>query len=117
MDSQLDHNLTSEVMSCFNSLVNEMKWFIESEIQGTLAHLILLNDLLSRLAEHRGYVTNKVTDKSTGEHFNLPGHSLADIEATVIEQTQGKGSEYRKEREHYFIRKFNTYYKGLIKQK
>ena len=109
--------MVSEVMSCFNSLVNEMKWFIESEIQGTLEHLILLNDLLSRLAEHRGYVTNEVTDKSTGEHLNLPGHSLADMEATVIEQAKGKGSEYRKERVHYFIRRFNTYYKGLNKQK
>ena len=29
-----------------------------------------------RFAEHRGYVTQKVTDKSTGNHFNSPGHSL-----------------------------------------
>ena len=27
-----------------------------------------------RLAEHRGYVNQNITDKSTGSHFNLPGH-------------------------------------------
>ena len=35
--------------------------------------------LLSRLSDHRGNLTNKVTDKSTGEHFNFPGHFLADL--------------------------------------
>ena len=73
--------------------------------------------LKSRVADHRGYVTNKVTSQATGEHFNLPGHSLADLRVSVVEQTSRKGSEYRKEREHYHIRKFNTFYKGINKQK
>ena len=73
--------------------------------------------LYSRVAEHRGYVNNMMTDKSTGDHFNSPGHSLSDMEVTVLEQNKGKGAEYRKEREHYFIRKFDTYYRGLNKQK
>ena len=70
-----------------------------------------------RLADHRGYVTNRVTSQATGEHFNLPGHSLADLSITILEQTNRKSSEYRKERESYFIRKFDTYYHGINKQK
>ena len=73
--------------------------------------------LQHRVADHRGYVTNKMTDKPTGEHFNSPGHSLSDMEVTIIEQNRRKGTEYRKEREHYFIRKFDTFYRGLNRQK
>ena len=73
--------------------------------------------LYSQVAEHCGYVTNMMTDKSTGDHFNSPGHSLSDMEVTVLEQNKGKGAEYRKEREHYFTRKFYTNYRGLHKQK
>ena len=69
------------------------------------------------IAEHRGYVTNQVTDKSTGDHFNSPGHSLSDMQVSVIERVKRKGTEYRKEREHFFIRKFDTYYNGLNRQK
>lgn len=70
-----------------------------------------------RLADHRGYVVNKDTSKATGAHFNSPGHSLADLTVTVIEQTKRKSDVYRKEREHYFIRKFDTYYNGMNRQK
>ena len=70
-----------------------------------------------RLADHRGYITNGVVSQATGAHFNLPGHSLADFSATIIEQTKKNNSEYRKEREHYYIRKFNTFYRGINKQK
>ena len=73
--------------------------------------------LKSRVADHHGYVTNKVTSQATGEHFNLPGHSLDDLRVSVVEQTSRKGSAYRKEREHYHIQKFNTFYKGINKQK
>ena len=41
-----------------------------------------------RLADHRGYITNGVVSQATGAHFNLPGHSLADFSATIIEQTK-----------------------------
>ena len=73
--------------------------------------------LYSQKAEHRGYVTQKVTDKSTGHHFNSPGHSLSDMKISGIEQSKRKGAEYRKEREHYFIRKFITFYRGINRQK
>ena len=69
-----------------------------------------------RLAEHRGYVTNQILSTPTGEHFNLPGHSLADLNMVILEKVRSQDDLYRKEREKYFIRKFNTYYRGLNKQ-
>ena len=61
-----------------------------------------------RLADHRGYIVNNHVDKATGAHFNSPGHSLANLTCTVLEQVKYKDSCYRKERERYFINKFNT---------
>ena len=66
-----------------------------------------------RLADHRGYVINKHTNQATGLHFNLPGHSLGDMSATVIEIVKKNDIIYRKEREEYHIRRFNTLNKGL----
>ena len=65
-----------------------------------------------RLDEHRGYVNNLV-DTATGSHYTLPGHSLADLELIVLEQTRYKNDSNRKEREEYYIRKFNTVHNGL----
>ena len=62
-----------------------------------------------RLADHRGYVQNQDTTKATGEHFNSPGHSLADLSITILEKVKKNDDLYRKEREKYFIRKFNTF--------
>ena len=68
--------------------------------------------LKSRLADHRGYVGNKDTT-ATGQHFNSPGHSIADLSITAIEQVKKNNIFYRKEREELHIRRFNTLYKGL----
>ena len=37
------------------------------------------------LDDYCGYVNNYV-DTATGSHFNQPGHSLADMSVTVLEQ-------------------------------
>ena len=66
-----------------------------------------------RFTEHRGYVNNH-DGTPTGEHLNLPGHSLADMTVTILEKVRSSDDLYRKEREKYFIRKFNTFYKGLM---
>ena len=73
--------------------------------------------LRSRLSDHRGYVSNKATDKATGDHFNLPGHSLSNMTVRVLEQVKIRDSSYRKEREKYFINLFDTYNNGLNRQK
>ena len=69
--------------------------------------------LKKRISEHVGYVKNKITKKSTGNHFNLPGHSLSNMKVTVIEKVKKVDLNYRKEREHHHIRKFKTHYKGM----
>ena len=71
----------------------------------------------NRLADHRGYVVNNHIDKATGAHFTLPGHSLADMRCTVLEQVKVRSDLYRKEREKYFINKFNTIEEGLNRKK
>jgi hypothetical protein len=66
-----------------------------------------------RLADHRGYVVNKDITKATGHHFNLPGHSVTDLSITVIEKVKNNDVLYRREREEYHIRRFNTMHMGL----
>ena len=75
------------------------------------------NYLRTRLSQHRGYIVNKMLNQPTGEHFNLPGHSVANLTITVIEQIKNNDENYRLEREHYFIRKFNTLNHGMNKQR
>lgn len=70
-----------------------------------------------RLDEHRGYVNTKDESQATGAHFNLPGHSLANMQATILELVNRYDEEYRKEREHFYIRKFNSYHDGMNKKK
>ena len=70
----------------------------------------------TRLAEHRGYINNQVIGLTTGDHFNLPGHSLAHMKVTILEKVRNSNSDYRREREKYFINKFNTFYEGMNKE-
>ena len=69
-----------------------------------------------RIAEQRSYINNQVTSKATGAHFNLPGHSLADMKFTVLEQVKYNDEAYRRERESYHINKFNTFFQGLNRE-
>ena len=39
--------------------------------------------LAVRFSQHRGYARNGKLDKATGHHFNLPGHSLANMKVTT----------------------------------
>jgi len=72
--------------------------------------------LKERLSDHRGYVFKEKTDQATGLHFNQPGHNLSNIKITVLEKVKTEEDSYRKEREKYFINKFNTFYGGLNRQ-
>ena len=51
-----------------------------------------------------------------GAHYNLPGHNLADLKVTILEQTKSSDEDYRMEREKYFIRKFDAFNKGLNRE-
>ena len=56
-----------------------------------------------RFGQHRGYVRNKNLDKATGHHFNLPGHSLADMNVSIIEKVHTPDAMMRETRESHFI--------------
>ena len=72
-----------------------------------------------RINDHCGFVNNSIYT-ATRSHFTHPGNSLAKIQViqvTAIEQTKKTNdNEYRKEREEYSIRKFNTVHKGINKK-
>ena len=71
--------------------------------------------LKDRFLQHQGYVrSNKIT-KATGQHFNLPGHSLSDMRITAIEQIHSNDHMYRKVREKMYINLGNTKHKGMNK--
>ena len=72
--------------------------------------------LKHRLADHRGHINNQVVSKATGAHFNLPGHSLANLKVTILEQTKGKDIAQRLEREKYFVRILDTYNIGIYRE-
>ena len=69
--------------------------------------------LQTRFSQHLGYVRNDHLKKATGQHFNLPGHSLDNMKVSVIETINNKSEFYRKNREKHYIEKLNTKYKGL----
>ena len=46
--------------------------------------------LKDRLSEHIGYVRTKKIEKTTGNHFNLPGHTVANMTAVVLEKVKKK---------------------------
>ena len=54
-------------------------------------------------------------NKATGEHYNKKGHKVSDMKITIIEKIFSLDPAVRKEREKFYINKFNTKYKGLNK--
>ena len=71
--------------------------------------------LRQRFLNHKGYVENQTRSQATGLHFNLPGHSKNNLTITIIEQVRKVDPCYRKEREKFFINKFNTFHKCINK--
>lgn len=70
-----------------------------------------------RFREHVGYVRNDNQSQPTGHHFNLPGHSLSNMQVVILESCKENSPTYRKLREQYFINQFNTLAKGLNKKR
>ena len=46
--------------------------------------------LKDRLSEHIGYVRTNKIEKTTGNQFNLPGHTVANMTAVVLEKVKKK---------------------------
>ena len=72
--------------------------------------------LKCRICEHLGYINTRNTTQPAGLHFNLPGHSKTDMKVTILEKQFKLDPEYRKERESFLIRKFNTLRRGPNKK-
>ena len=68
-----------------------------------------------RFLKHRGYVQNKELSQATGNHFNLPGHSVSDMTFTIIDKVHKKDPFFLKEWEKLYIQKFNVKMKGINK--
>ena len=68
-----------------------------------------------RFSDHIGYVRNEL-DQPTGNHFNLPGHNLGHMEATIVEKCKYTSDNYRKTRVTEFIDRFNSKNRGLNKK-
>ena len=47
----------------------------------------------ARAAKHRGYINNQVIGIKTGDHFNLPGHSLANMKVTILEKVRNSNAD------------------------
>ena len=67
----------------------------------------MTQDLRDRIYQHVDYARNKTLSQATGEHFNLPGHSMHNMKFTVLEQVKSNDPLYAREREKLLIRKFN----------
>ena len=96
---------TANVIYCLSCLKCKEQYIGETE-----------KSLSVRFRQHRGYVRNREIEKSTGEHFNKPGHTMADMKVTIPEKVRSQDPQLRKVRESLFIQKFNTKYKGLNKK-
>ena len=66
------------------------------------------NSIKDRMSDHIGYARTKKLDQATGSHFNKPGHSVANMQITILEKMRTNETEYRKQREKILIRLFNT---------
>ena len=66
-----------------------------------------------RFSEHRDYIKSENILYPAGLHFNKKGHSVADLKGMVIEKVISKDPFVRKERERQYIKKFQTFKKGL----
>ena len=74
-----------------------------------------IREFKQRIYDHLGYARNQKTNQATGNHFNLPGHGPENMKFTIIEKVKKVDETYRKERERYFIEKFNTFHAGINK--
>ena len=100
---------TAYILEALEVKINEVKWNIDRKL-GCNAYNIVYGKickkdkckevytgetkrmLKSRLSDHCGYIVNKDRNTATSHHFNLPGHSLADLSVILIEQVKKKNT-------------------------
>ena len=72
--------------------------------------------LAKRFSEHLGYVRNHLNEP-TGKHFNLAGHSISDMEISILEKVYTKSRATREIRESFYIQEFQTELLGINEKK
>ena len=66
-----------------------------------------------RLYEHLNYVNVKNFEEPSAEHFCKPGHKVHNLLAIGIEQVRSHDPFIMKAREHWIIKKFDSFKNGL----
>ena len=66
------------------------------------------NPLHIRMNGHRSDIHTQKTDKPVAAHFNLPDHTLDDLQVMGIEKIHNNDTEWRKHRESYWIFTLDT---------
>ena len=66
-----------------------------------------------RLSEHRDYPKRDVVTEPSGEHFTKRGHNVSHLKGLILERVKNPDPFVLKAREHLFIRKFDTFHRGL----
>ena len=113
---KVNHNETWHINKPFNCETYNCIYMLECKRCGNRYIGETGRMMKARLSDHRGYINNQVIAVTTGDHFNLPGHSLADLQLIILEQAKKEDETYKKEREKYFINKFNTFYGGMNRE-
>ncbi|CAM4525936.1 unnamed protein product [Lepidochelys kempii] len=71
--------------------------------------------LPKRINGHKSDIRNDNIEKPVGEHFNFPGHTIADLKVAILQQKNFRTRFQRKTAELQFICKFDTISSGLNK--
>ena len=71
--------------------------------------------IVMRLKEHLGYVRNSKLNEPTGLHFNLPGHNIYMLKASILKKCFHSSTTYRKQREEFLFQAFQTKFKCMNK--
>ena len=72
--------------------------------------------LKERFSEHKSSARTN-SSNAIGEHFNGPGHSMANMNILALEKVFTKGTALIEKRESFYINKFEAEYKGLNRKK
>ncbi len=70
-----------------------------------------MKQLKEKFSQHLSAVRSTIENinkTAVGEYLNLPGHSTANMKVIVLEKCRQNSSLYRKDRESFFIHKFET---------
>ena len=62
--------------------------------------MMSINTLPEPQPDSASYIVNNHIDKATGAHFISPGHSLANMTCTLLEQLKYNNTNYRRRKNY-----------------